>query len=560
MKNSRGNTNRPSRRQFLRTLSLGIAGISLGLQTSCRRNPERPNILLIMADDMGYSDIGCYGGEINTPNIDRLAENGIRFTQFYNAARCCPTRASLLTGLYPHQVDVGYMVYRDRGPGRHGHLNNRCVTIAEVLEEAGYHTMMTGKWHVGHQSKMDWPTNRGFDRFYGIHIHVDSYWKVLEETPVYLDGEVAIAPTETPPNRLHPDEEWYTTDVFTDWALKFLDEAGAEKEPFFLYVAYNAPHWPLEAPEEDINRYRGRYTKGWQEVRRKRFLRMQEMGILNAAWELPEDDVPDWSDLSEKDQRNLDFRRAIYAAQIDRMDQNIGRIVRWLEEQGEMENTLILFWSDNGCSAEPEREMFGYKFAENRIENFREWRKDSRRSSSQGLAWANASNSPFRKYKKWTHEGGIATPLVAHWPSGISRRGEWERQPGHVIDVMATCVDLSGAEYPETFRGRDIIPLEGVSLSHAFPGKSINRGKPLYWEHHGNRAIRDGDWKLVADSPDGEWELYNMVDDRTEVHDLAMEYPDRVEALAARWESWAEKRNVLPWPWEPSYRRFQSEN
>ncbi len=547
-----------NRRRFLEkaglfSLSFSLAGCA---NVRARNTRSRPNIVLILADDMGYSDIGCYGGEIETPNLDRLAANGLRFTQFYNAARCCPTRASLLTGLYPHQADVGHMVYRDEGPGYHGRLSRNCVTLAEVLKTAGYHTMMSGKWHVGHDDGV-YPSQRGFDRFYGIHKHVDSYWKVLPGCPVFMDGKQVIAPTADPPNRLHPDQEWYTTNVFTDHALEFLDEAAGKDAPFFLYLAYNSPHWPLEAPDADIEKYRGRYKDGWRPVREKRLQRMRKMGILKNSWALSPSDAPQWESLSEDDRDNLDFRRAIYAAQIDNMDQNIGRLIERLKKMGTYDNTLILFLSDNGCSAEPERQMFGYKFKENRIENFQQWRKQSGRSSSQGLAWANASNTPFRKYKKWTHEGGIATPLIAHWPNGINGKPRLVHDPGHIIDVMATCVEVSGASYPEQFNGRKIQPMEGQSLVPAFKGKEIQRKEPIFWEHEGNWAIREGNWKLVCDGPGGPWELYDLQADRTELNNLAEENPEKVAELADKWHTWAERASVLPWPYKP---QWNSEN
>lgn len=541
-----------NRREFIRLTTATLAGGLLPLKyAKSASGHKKPNIVIILADDMGYSDIGCYGCEIETPNLDNLAADGLRFTQFYNAARCCPTRASLLTGLYPHQAGLGHMVYNDHGPENPGYrtkLNNRCVTLAEVLKQAGYHTMMTGKWHVGHQ-KGAYPTDRGFDRFYGIHIHVDSYWKVLPECPVFLNGEKFIAPTANPPNTLHPEQQWYTTNVFTDYALKFLKEASQKESPFLLYLAYNSPHWPLEAPEKDIRKYRGKYKQGWENVRKKRFQRMKKMGISKQNWTLSPSEAPDWESISENDRKNLDFRRAIYAAQIDNMDQNIGRVIKQLKKQGDYKDTLILFLSDNGCSAEPENKHFGYSFEKNRIENFNQWRKMSGRSSSQGLAWANASDTPFRKYKKWTHEGGIATPLIAHWPAGISNPGTLNHTPGHIIDIMATCMDLSGAKYPRRFSGNNIHPREGVSLAPAFQGKTIHGSSPLFWEHEGNWAIRDGKWKLVCDGPEGPLELYDMQEDRTEVNDLSEKYPQKVEQMQNKWKKWAKHAYVLPWPW-----------
>lgn len=507
----------------------------------------RPNIVLIMADDMGYSDIGCYGGEINTPNIDKLAEGGLKFTQFYNTGRCCPTRASLLTGLYPHEAGLGHMVYGDKGPGYHPYLNKQCVTIAEVLKDAGYRTMMTGKWHVGHKQGQ-WPTDRGFEHFYGIHIHIDSYFKVLGGCPVYRNDQLVIPPTAEPANTLHPDQEWYTTDVFTDWSLKFLDEAKNDERPFFLYTAYNAPHWPLEAPDENIGNYRGKYDDGWDELRAEKLTRMKKLGLVSDATKLSTSGCPEWDSLPEDDRRELAFRREIYAAQIERMDQNIGRIVSKLEKLGQLENTLILFLSDNGCSSE--RGMFGYGWKKNTKSNFAQWRKQSGRSASQGEAWSNASNTPFRLHKRWVHEGGIATPLIAHWPKTITDGGKLTHQPGHVVDVMATCVDVSGAEYPQTLEDRTIKPAAGSSLLPAMRNSSHNEPRTLFWEHEKHAAIRAGDWKLVTlnAAEDAAWELYDMSSTRTETANVAADHPERVVELKRRWTQWAQQANVLPWP------------
>lgn len=508
---------------------------------------KRPNILLIMADDMGYSDLGCYGGEIETPHLNQLAEGGLRFTQFYNTGRCCPTRASLMTGLYPHEAGVGHMVYQDRGPGYHTALNRNCVTIAEALKASGYRTMMTGKWHVGHQQG-EWPADRGFEQFYGIHIHVDSYFKVLPNCPVYHNRDLVIAPTENPPNTLHPNQEWYTTDVFTDWALKFLDESLTDDRPFFQYVAYNSPHWPLEAPEENLDHYRNRYNSGWDQLRAEKLQRMKQKGIVSQKTPLPPSNCPEWNSLSEEDQKELAFRRAIYAGQIERMDQNIGRLIAKLKEQNRLHNTLILFLSDNGCSAE--KGKFGYKFKTNRIANFADWRNESARSSSQGEGWSNASNTPFRRHKTWVHEGGIATPLIAHWPKVIENGGQLTHQPGHVIDIMTTCLDVANAKYPSEFQGHPIKPAPGVSLLQTFqnPGKRIPR--TLYWEHEGRAAVRVGSWKLTtlnARNPE-KWELYDMSLVRNETQNLADKHPQRVQSMSRQWTEWAKQANVLPWP------------
>ncbi len=508
---------------------------------------DRPNIVLIMADDMGYSDIGCYGGEIPTPNIDGLAAGGLRFTEFYNTGRCCPTRASLMTGLYPHEAGVGHMVYANRGPGYLDHLNDQCVTIAEVLASAGYQTMMAGKWHVGH-APGQWPTDRGFEQFYGIHIHVDSYFKVLPGCPVYHNGQLAIPSTADPPNTLHPEKEWYTTDVFTDWALKFLGETKPAEKPFFLYVAYNSPHWPLEAPDENVEHFRGKYHGGWDKLRETKLARMKQMGLVSKDTVLSPSENPTWAGIPEPDRLELDFRRAIYSGQIERMDQNVGRIVAKLQQMGAIDNTLIFFLSDNGCSAEGG--MFGYKRNENRIANHSEWRKESVRSSSTGQAWACASNTPFRLYKRWVHEGGIATPLIAHWPNAIEQTGGLAHQPGHVVDIMATCCDVANAQYPKQRGGKDIHAMRGISLVPAFQDPANVQPRTLFWEHEQHAAIRHGDWKLVSlkAADENQWCLYDLEKDRTETHDLSASMPTQVEDLKRRWTHWAEQTDVLPWP------------
>lgn len=508
---------------------------------------ERPNIVVILADDMGFSDIGCYGGEIETPNIDGLAAGGLRFTQFYNTGRCCPTRAALLTGLYSHEAGLGHMVYRDKGVGYHPFLNRQCVTIAEVLHHSGYQTLMSGKWHVGHQPGQ-WPTDRGFQKFYGIHIHVDSYFKVLPGCPVFHDDQLAIPPTAEPPNTLHAEQEWYTTDVFTDWSLKFLEQAATNDEPFFLYTAFNAPHWPLEAPDENIVNYRGKYEHGWDDLRQQKLSRMKDLGIVSSRTDLSPSECPPWMTLSKPEQSEATFRREIYAAQIERMDQNIGRLVQSLDDLGELQNTLIFFLSDNGCCAEGG--MHGYQWGKNQRDNFSDWRKQSGRSSSMGEAWSNASNTPFRRHKRWVHEGGIATPMIVHWPDVIREKGKLTHQVGHVIDILPTCLEVAGADYPQRFSGHAIKPTPGKSLLFSFldPSKSIQR--TLYWEHETHAAIRNGDWKLVSLNArdDKAWELYDLSDVRTELEDQSKTQIDRVETLKSSWLRWAEQANVLPWP------------
>ena len=502
---------------------------------------SRPNIVLLFADDMGYSDIGCFGSEIETPNLDRLAQDGLRFTHFYNAGRCCPSRASLLTGLYPHQADIGHMAGDIEVDGYRDRLSFHSVTLPEVLGSAGYHTIMSGKWHLGWRDEGS-PTARGFQHFYGTRGYIDSYYTIVPRTEVYLGDEMVIPVTENPVNHLKPDEEWYTTDVFTDYALHFIDEVRKKDEaPFFLYLAYNAPHFPLHAKPGDVEKYRGKYNEDWDQFRLRRYRKLIELGILEEEWALSDLDVPSWESLTEDQRKDLDFKMALYAAIVDRLDQNIGRVVSHLEKIGELDNTLIMFLSDNGGTKETG--LFGIKGEANTVENYSEWAKVGGWTSSYGQGWANLSNVPFRRYKRESHEGATSTPFIAHWPEGISGAGELRHQVAHLIDLMPTVVELSGAIYPEKHNGQTIHPMEGISLVPTF---SADTSKPrtLFWEHEGHRAIRDGDWKLVARRQE-KWELYRIYEDRTELNDLAASRPEKTEELKRKWEGWAQEVNVL---------------
>ena len=485
---------------------------------------KRPNIVLIMADDLGFSDIGCYGSEIATPNLDRLARDGVRFRQFYNTARCCPTRASLLTGLYPHQAGIGHMI-QDRGhPSYRGRLNDRCVTIAEALREGGYRTAMAGKWHVG-ERRPHWPIDRGFERYYGLISGASNYWRV-DPGPGMATGNDPHKPDES---------KFYITDAFTDNALKFMDEFGKGGDPYFLYLAYTAPHWPLHAPEEDVAKYEGKYLKGWDDLRRERHARMIRLGVVDKQWPLTErdDNAPAWDSVADKKDR--DRKMAVYAAQIDRMDQNIGRVLDKIKELGQEDNTLVMFLADNGgCAEEIDRGTKGVRAGG----------ADS--YLSYGLPWANASNTPFRLYKHWVHEGGIATPFIARWPSAIKARNTFTNEPGHLIDVMATCLDVAGTAYPKTYKGNAITPLEGRSLRPIFERGKRTPHESIFWEHEGNRAVRQGKWKLVSKYP-GEWELYDLDADRTELRNLAASQTDRVRRMAAAYDAWAARAGIVPW-------------
>ena len=519
-----------------------------------RTNP--PNILLVMNDDMGYSDIGCYGGEIRTPNLDRLAAGGVRFTQFYNTARCCPTRASILTGLHPHQVGVGWMTMLDLDDdGYRGDLNDACVTIAEALKSAGYATYMSGKWHVSLEVEPDgpqhsWPRQRGFDRYFGILGGASNYWQPTTLTRENDAVDMASLP-----------EDFFLTDAISDQAADYIREHAATggDTPFFLYTAYTAPHWPLHAHEDDIGRYRGRFAAGWDRLREERLERMRAMGVLDASWPLTERDPtqPPWDETP--DQAWQQRRMEVYAAQVDRMDQGIGRIVAALEETDRLDNTLILFLADNGACAEEfaaeVRPMpSNYPAGRPRTRDGRTVLRGNDPTvmpgsedtyQSYGVPWANLSNTPFREYKHWVHEGGIATPLIAHWPSAIDDRGALRHQPGQLTDIMATCLDVAGADYPTRFNGHDILPLEGTSLAPIFHDQP-NHKDALIWEHEGNRAVRRGRWKLVCKYPGG-WELYDIVANRTETHDLAERHPEIVAELGAIHDAWAERCGVKPW-------------
>jgi len=522
------------RRTFLQQSAGALAAAAIGASrtTSAGEAPgKRPNILVVLADDMGYSDIGCYGGEIPTPNIDRLANEGLRFTQFYNAARCCPTRASLLTGLYPHQAGMGGMVSfpdNPRPPGPYqGYLNNQCVTIAEALRPTGYKTYMSGKWHVG-EAPDHWPRQRGFDRYWGLISGASSYWEILDQP-----GRSRVMAEDDTPFTPEPGD-FYMTDDTTDHAVKCLREHDTSK-PFFQYLSYTAPHWPLHAWPEDIARYEGRYLSGWDRLREERFERMRALGILDQRWPLsPRDsEVPPWDDIEDKEW--WAHLMAVYAAMMDRMDQGIGRVMDTLREIGEDENTLVLFLSDNGGCHES---VAGRNLHD----------PDSvvgERGSYLGYKrpWANASNTPFRLFKHWIHEGGIATPLVARWPAQIRGGGNLTGQTGHIVDFMPTFLEMAGAEYPETHQGQPVTPHAGRSLLPIFRGEEREAHPRIYWEHMNNRAVRAGDWKLVS-TKDDTWELYNLAEDRTELNNLIETEAERAETLLAQYDSWAERVGV----------------
>ncbi|MES3000176.1 MAG: arylsulfatase [Pseudomonadota bacterium] len=513
-----------------------------------------PNILLILNDDMGFSDIGCYGGEVQTPNLDRLAAGGVRFSQFYNTARCSPSRASLLTGLHPHQTGIGVLTYNMGPEGYAGNLNQRCVTIAEALKSSGYRSYLSGKWHVAGnltQPTESWPLQRGFDAFYGTIIGAGSFY----DPNTLTRGNENIEHEAREPG-------FFYTDAISDNAVEFIRRHDSEHKdkPFFQYVAYTAPHWPLHAHDEDIARYKGRFDKGWDKLREERLQRLVKAGILDKNWPLSDRDPtqPAWMDANH--QEWLLRCMEVYAAQIDRMDQGIGRILKALEETGRLDNTLVIFLSDNGACAEDIPDDLTVDELVNKLMIAKEHTRagepvqfgndpslmpgPENTYQSYGRAWANLSNSPFRLYKHWIHEGGISTPLIVHWPAGIQERNAIRHTPGYLPDIMATVLEATGTAYPKEWPGRQVEPLEGHSLLAAMRHGEASR-PAMFWEHEGNAAVRIGQWKLVRKFPDP-WELYDMEHDRTELNDLAAQQPDRVRDMKAQYDVWAARCGVIP--------------
>jgi len=523
--------------------------------------------------------VEAYGSDTATPTIDSLAESGVMFTRYYTQPLCGPTRASLLTGLYPHQAGIGAMMTNRGLAGYEGDLNDSCVTIAQVLKAAGYATYMAGKWHVTpcpspspDCNKKNWPLQRGFDRFYGTIHGANSFF---DPVTLVCDNDFISAYADP---HYRPDTYYYT-DAISDHATRYIREHSGDA-PFFMYVAYTAAHWPMHALQKDIAKYRGKYDAGYGPIRQRRVEQMQKAGLISPKWKVSPQ-AGDWEAFPHKE---FDARcMEVYAAMIDNMDQGIGRILAELgKEPGRLENTLVMYLQDNGGCAEGMGRRAGTKYPGGKLADL-ERRGPMKPAELQtqmippitragvpvkmgfdvltggpdtyhgyGRSWANVSNTPFREYKHWVHEGGIATPLIVHWPRGIKREshGGFFREPAHLIDIMATCVDVSGSEYPTSLADQNIVPMEGTSLWAAIQGKSLNRQTPLFFEHEGNRAIRNGKWKLVAKGARGTWELYDMAADRTELNDLADVHPQRVKEMSEQWEAWARRAHVKPWPYD----------
>lgn len=498
---------------------------------------ERPNIVVILIDDMGFSDLQCYGGEVPTPNINKLAGEGVRFTQFYNTARCSPSRAALLTGLYPHEAGMGFLDHMvvPGSKGTQGRLRDDCVTMGEVLGDAGYFTIMTGKWHLGHMHGTP-PHLRGFMRSLTAPIG-ELYFPNQQQRR--NEGLVLNGKRHELDDPMF-GKDWYGPDLITEWGLKFIDEAIADKKPFFYYLPHSATHFPLQVPKEDIARYRGKYMVGWDKLRDARHKRQIEMGLVDPKWEMTPlpPDVPEWNTVSAKDKDRFDHIMAIDAAMIDRLDRSIGTLVAGLKKRGVLHNTVIMIMCDNGGNAE--------SGPRGRLEGDDPGGPKS--TVYLGQCWATLANTPFWRYKHFTHEGGVSTPLIVHWPAGIApeRDGKLEPQPGHLVDIMPTVVELTGAKYPQEYHGHGIQPMEGTSLVPAIAGKPIERSQPIYFAHEGNRGLRSGKWKLVMKYK-GPWELYDLEADRTERHDVIESKPELAKQLIAQWDAWAKRADVDEW-------------
>lgn len=467
---------------------------------------DRPNIVLMMVDDLGYADFGCYGSEIETPHIDALARNGIRFRNFLNTAKCHSSRVSLLTGLYCDQAGSTSL--------------KRGVTLAEVLGTAGYTTQMVGKWHLKRQ-----PTDRGFERYFGH----------LSGATNFFTGDNTFRLNGQPWNDF--DDDFYTTDANIEWAQQFLSESltDSPEKPFFLYVAHNAPHFPLQAREEDFRKYEHRYDDGWDQLRKERYQRQLDMGLIPTSWELSPrpQNVPSWDSLSEEQRRWESRRMAAFAGMVDRVDQTTGQLVKFLKEKGVFENTLIMICSDNGACP----------FERTRGKEYETW--DPRSYWCYDTGWSHVGNTPFRLHKQNQHEGGISSPMIAHWPKGMTATpGSITDQVGHLVDFMATCIDVGEATYPNQWPGVDLEPLQGRSLKPIFNGETREPHEFLYFRFATNRAIRKGKWKLVTHRA-SRWELYDIQNDGTELNDLAGEHPEIVQELSTLWHETAKNVDRL---------------
>jgi arylsulfatase A-like enzyme len=524
----------------MRTSYISVIILGSLLLSSCTtqinktKNHIPPNIILILADDLGYSDLGYFGSEINTPNLDRIAEKGLVMTQFYNAAGSCQSRASTLTGLYPQQVVVGDMTNNPDAPTCRITLNNQCVTLAEVLKVRGYSTLMAGEWHLGSDSS-SLPLNRGFDHFFGLIDGASSYFNLNAYLTNQLDSRMMLEDKPWFP----PDSGFYMTRAFTEKAVEYVNSYSSEEMPFFIYLAYTAPHWPLHALPEDIAKYKGKYNEGWEKIRESRCLKMINNGIMGMDENIsPQDpDNQDWDSLSDKTKKEWSERMEVYAAMVDRMDQGVGEILNALLKTGESQNTLIIFFSDNGGCNESIGNLIASYAADTAIVGTAD--------SFEALIypWTNVSNTPFKFYKQLTHEGGISTPFIAFWPDGIEEASA-SNYVAHVIDIMPTLVAVSGASYPEKLRGNAILPMEGISLAPLFSGEEPEEHEFLIWEYEGSRALRVGDYKIVSDKSYGDWQIFDIVNDRCELEDLSEEAPQEIQGMKKIYKKQAKRLGI----------------
>ena len=497
---------------------------------------ERPNVLLILCDDLGYSDLGCYGGEIRTPNLDRLAADGLRLTQFYNCAVCVTTRSALLTGLYPRQT-------------KRPRLRETMITLGEAMRRAGYATSLTGKWHLGSKPPLR-PIDRGFDEYYGVLDGCCNFFNPATPDPVFYNGGRHRPFAHNDQRITEFAEDYYTTDAFSEHAAKTIRDSANSGKPFFVHLCYTAPHFPLHAFEEDIARYRGKYSDGYLVMRERRHKRQAELGLFTSLPKLSAEedkkgdfrydyDVPDWDKLPAAERQREEARMETYAAMVDRMDRGIGRVLAALDEARVADNTMVIFLSDNGgCASWPSGRP-------GQEEGFFEYNKDipvgdGRGYEFVGKGWGWAQNAPFRQFKTWCYEGGIATPMIVRWPGKVAA-DSITHQVGHIIDFMPTLLELAGSRYPTEFDGNDILPIEGKSLLPIFRGQKRDGHKSLSWELYGNRAIRQGDWKLVWGASEKQWELYDLKSDRSETNNLATRFPNRVAAMSRDWETWQQR-------------------
>ena len=505
-----------------------ISAIGVLALTSTAVAATKPNILIIVVDDMGYSDLGCFGGEISTPHIDRLAEQGVRFTHFYSNPMSAPTRASLLTGLYPTHAGIGNMGLRTYVKEYQNYLRHDCATIAEIFRHAGYRTYHSGKWHVG-QNRGQKPLERGFDKCFTMIGGATDYYKPLG---MYVDND----PWEAP-------DGYYMTHAVTEQAVRFIQEDS--RKPFMLYVAYNAPHWPLQASQRDIDRYKGRYDQGWDVIREKRFERMKQMGVLSEEATLSQPDESasqwQWNTLSPEEKKKWAGYMEIYAAMIDVVDQGVGRIVDTLDEQGILDNTIILFMSDNGSCAEDHAKVY--------IKGVPQDAPPTVAGSTivYKAPWANVSATPHWKYKRSCFNGGVNVPLIVRYPKVVKNQGSFNRSAAHVIDILPTLLDLTATEPLTQLKGQKMQKLDGVSMKPLLEGREKQIHDCICWEHRGECAILKGNWKLVFDYSDDQWSLYDLTrHGGVEVEDLVSRNPQKVSELLADYKEWMKENNVIP--------------